>query len=80
MRPGTYNIESRYDQMDKFHMKIQRRDITSKIFEFKPSELESMQKAFRESGLESVEINMFNEYAHNAIEMREASKFVLPKY
>ena len=38
-----------------------------------------MQKAFRESGLESVEINMFIEYARNAIEMREASKFVFTK-
>lgn len=81
LRPGTYNIESpRYDQMDKLS-KINSNvlDIRSDVFKFKPAELLSIEKAFREYGLKGIKAEIFIEYASNAIKMRESSKFVFSK-
>ena len=81
LRPGTYNIESpRYDQMDKFsQVESNCRNISSEIFEFESAELEKIQETFSKYGLKGTTAEEFIDYARNAIEMRESSKFVFSK-
>ena len=81
LRPGTYNIESpRYDQMDQFsRVNVSGRDMISEMFEFEPSELKNIQKAFNDFGFGDIEAELFIEYARYAIETREASKFIFSK-
>ena len=81
LRPGTYNIESpRYDQMEKFsHLRPSKRKTPSELCIFETSDFANIEKAFKKFGLDKLSADSFIEYARNAIEMREASKFVFSK-
>ena len=66
--------------MDKFsRVNSNNRKAHTEVFKFQPVELIKIEKAFKKYGLEGLKAGKFIEYARNAIEMRESSKFVFSK-